>query len=87
LEHAVERAINLCNSNILEIKYFEWLLPKLVDKGQMTKRGSIRNTKAAVEKEIILEALQTTQGNKKKAAELLDISRPLLYQKMRRLGL
>jgi transcriptional regulator with PAS, ATPase and Fis domain len=87
LEHAIERAINLCNSNILEIKHFEWLLPKILNKGQMAKRGSIKNAKATVEKEIILDALRTAQGNKKKAAELLDIARPLLYQKMHRLGL
>ncbi|MGO9313980.1 MAG: helix-turn-helix domain-containing protein [Syntrophobacteraceae bacterium] len=33
------------------------------------------------------DALRTTKGNKKKAAELLDIALPLLYQKMRRLGM
>jgi transcriptional regulator with PAS, ATPase and Fis domain len=87
LEHGVERAINLCNSNVLETKHFEWLLPKIITKGQMTKGRGIQDAKAATEKEIILAALRTTQGNKKKAAELLDIARPLLYQKMRRLGI
>ena len=85
LEHAVERAINLCNSNTLETKHFEWLLPKLRDDSQMIRGQSIRDAKAFTEKEVILDALRTTKGNKKKAAELLDIARPLLYQKMRRL--
>lgn len=87
LEHAIERAINLCNSNILEVKHLEWLLPKIFNKGQITKGRSIQVAKAATEKEIILEALRTTKGNKKKAAEMLDIARPLLYQKMHRLGI
>ena len=46
-----------------------------------------KDVKALPEKEVILDALRTTKGNKKKAAELLDIARPLLYQKMRRLGM
>ncbi|MDR3566326.1 MAG: sigma 54-interacting transcriptional regulator [Negativicutes bacterium] len=87
LEHAVERAINLCNSNVLETKHFEWMLPKILSKGQMTKGRSIQDAKTATEKEIILDALQAAKGNKKKAAELLNIARPLLYQKMHRLGM
>ena len=85
LEHAVERAINLCNSNTLETKHFEWLVPKLRHDSQMIRGQSIKDAKAFTEKEVILDALRTTKGNKKKAAELLDIARPLLYQKMRRL--
>jgi transcriptional regulator with PAS, ATPase and Fis domain len=87
LEHAVERAINLCNSNSLETKHFEWLLPKLRHDSQMIRGQSIKDAKAFTEKEVISDALRTTKGNKKKAAELLDIARPLLYQKMRRLGM
>jgi len=87
LEHAVERAINLCNSSILEPSHFEWLLPKIRKQGKLTAGRGIQEAKAATEKEIILNALQSTQGNKKKAAELLGIARPLLYQKMHRLGI
>jgi len=87
LEHAVERAINLCNSNVLEPSHFEWLLPKIQKQGKMTAGRGIQEAKAATEKEIILNALQSTRGNKKKAAELLGIARPLLYQKMHRLGI
>lgn len=87
LEHAVERAINLCNSNTLETKHFEWLLPKILGRSHIIQGQSIKDAKASAEKEVILAALRTTQGNKKKAAELLNIARPLLYQKMRRLGI
>ena len=47
----------------------------------------IEAAKAATEKEVIENALNAAQGNKTKAAELLNIARPLLYQKMRRLGI
>lgn len=87
LEHAVERAINLCSTNTLEVKQFDWLLPKLRTENQWSRGQTIKDAVASSEKEVILAALRTTQGNKKKAAELLDIARPLLYQKMRRLGM
>ena len=87
LEHAVERAINLCSSTTLQPVHFEWLLPRIRSKGRPTAGRSIQDAKAAGEKEVILNALQATKGNKKKAAELLGIARPLLYQKMHRLGI
>ena len=87
LEHAIERAINHSNSSALTLQNFEWLLPKLQFKAKAAVGRSIHAAKAATEKEIILDALHTTKGNKSKAAEMLNIARPLLYQKMNRLGI
>ena len=87
LEHAIERAINLCYFNVLELAHFEWLAPKVQKKKKIIAGKSIQDARAASEKEVILNALQATQGNKKKAAELLGIARPLPYQKMSRLGI
>ena len=87
LEHAIERGVNYCNGSVLTLDHFEWLLPKLRNKEKMLIGRSIHEAKAATEKELILQALQVSKGNKKKAAELLNIARPLLYQKMRRLGI
>ena len=47
----------------------------------------IEEAKRAAEAEVILTALNTCNGNKTKAAKLLKIPRPLLYQKMNRLGI
>ena len=87
LEHAIERAINLCHFNVLELVHFEWLAPKVQKKKKIIAGKSIQDARKTKEKEVILNALQATQGNKKKAAELLGIARPLLYQKMSRLGI
>ncbi len=87
LEHAVERAANLCNGSVLLPEHFAWLLPKVEAKARTPAGKSIQEAVAATEKEIILNALEASKGNKKKAAEILNIARPLLYQKMRRLGI
>lgn len=87
LEHAIERTINLCDSSTLETCHFQWLLPKIIGQGKQIAGRGINEVKAAAEKEIIVNALQSTRGNRTKAAELLGIARPLLYQKMRRLGI
>ncbi len=87
LEHAVERAINQCRGNVLDASHFEWLELKILNKGKNVAGQTIHAAKAESEKEVIMNALKATQGNKKKASELLNIARPLLYQKMKRLGL
>ncbi|MFC7395548.1 helix-turn-helix domain-containing protein [Scopulibacillus cellulosilyticus] len=43
--------------------------------------------KKKAEREAIMQVLNMCHGNKTKAAKLLKISRPLLYQKMNRLGI
>lgn len=45
----------------------------------------IEEIKKQAERALIKEALEATGGNKKKAADMLKIARPLLYQKMERL--
>ena len=47
----------------------------------------IETAKRSAERELILETLGKVNGNKSQAAKLLKISRPLLYQKMDRLGI
>ncbi|HEY3424986.1 MAG TPA: sigma 54-interacting transcriptional regulator [Negativicutes bacterium] len=86
LENAVERAVGLCSKGLLELHHFEWLMPK-IQILRITETQNIKEAKVAAERNIILNMLHTTNGNIKKAAELLHIDRSLLYQKMRRLGI
>ncbi len=53
----------------------------------MQSDNPIEEAKRAAEAEVILTALNSCGGNKSKAAKLLKIPRPLLYQKINRLGL
>lgn len=87
LENSVERAIGMCHGNVLDTNHFEWLLPKSRSEIIQTKGKTLEEAKAEFEKNMIVNVLQSTGNNIKKAAELLNIDRSLLYQKMRRLGI
>ena len=51
------------------------------------KGNIIEQAKAEAEREVILRVLHKFKGNKTQAAKYLDIARPLLYQKIRRLNI
>lgn len=93
LKNVIERAMYETNSGI--IKEPAIMLSTLETRNQISIRGKdyilsdnpIEEAKRAAEAEVILTALNTCNWNKSKAAKLLKIPRPLLYQKMNRLGL
>lgn len=88
LENAVERAVGLCLTGLLDLSHFEWLMPKLQKPFRITNtQDLIKEAKAAAERNVILTILHETGGNITKAAEMLQMDRSLLYQKMRRLGI
>jgi transcriptional regulator with PAS, ATPase and Fis domain len=59
-----------------------------IDLEQLDQEESpIETLKREVEEKLIREVLQKFHGNKTQAASFLKISRPLLYQKMKRLGI
>jgi two-component system response regulator AtoC len=86
LEHAIERAAVLCDGPLIR----EEDLPEAVRGGAapappaMALPGeslSIKRATRAVEEELIRRALHRTNGNRTRAAELLDLSyRALLYK-------
>mgnify|MGYP000851934390 FL=1 len=87
LENVLERAINLTDSDtILPVHlpvYITQSSRKPID-------GPVRPLKDIiedVEKEAILRCLEYTEGNKLKTAELLNISRSSLYNKMEKYGI
>ncbi|MDO4800321.1 MAG: sigma 54-interacting transcriptional regulator [Bacillota bacterium] len=91
LQNVIERAMNMSRGRLLRWKHFEAYF-----KGAMTReRGvpvgaetkPIREAKAEVEREVILQTLERTNGNKTRAAESLGLSRTMLYKKMHRYGL
>jgi DNA-binding NtrC family response regulator len=87
LQNAIEYAVVLARQNLITVKELpaEIQLPPALQKTERTSptRSGVQ-TLDDVEKSTILQALAQCHGNKKKAAELLGIQRPTLYNKLRR---
>jgi DNA-binding NtrC family response regulator len=88
LQNAIEYAVVLARQDQITVKELpaEVRLPVAL---QQTERAARLTTGPArtlndMERNAILDALAQCHGNKKKAAELLGIQRPTLYNKMKR---
>jgi len=85
LENMIERAFNYSNSGELSVEDFERLRLKIsIAEKKLENNFTLRGAREEAEKLAILRALKQTKGNKKKAADLLDIDRSILYDKMKR---
>ncbi|HEY5895099.1 MAG TPA: sigma-54 dependent transcriptional regulator [Chthoniobacterales bacterium] len=88
LRNAIEYAVVLADGPVIEEAH---LPPDIRLPAEMqTRRRALAahaQTLEQQEKDAILKALAQTNGNKKRAAELLGIYRPTLYQKIKRLGI
>ncbi len=83
LRNAVERAVILCDGELIEPDH---LPPDLVGKGpeRQTFRVPYGLPLDLVEKEYILGSLKRNQGNKARTAEILGVSEKTLYNKLNR---
>src|SRR6266516_2776193 len=87
LQNAIEYSVVLARQGLIGVKELptEVQLPAVL---QQAERGGPPRTGVQslddVERNTILQALAECHGNKKKAAELLGIQRPTLYNKMKR---
>ncbi|MDY7579121.1 sigma 54-interacting transcriptional regulator [Herbaspirillum sp. RTI4] len=92
LQHAVERAAVFCETDVIGPRDLESIQDEaagmsgyalLVEPGEKAPQASsMQHAKDKVEAEIIQTAMQTFNGNKKKVAESLHISRSYLYKKL-----
>lgn len=87
LQNAVEYAVVLSRNDLITMKELpaEVQLPSALQQSERTvaARTGVQ-TLDDMERSAILEALAQCHGNKKKAAQLLGIQRPTLYNKMKR---
>ena len=87
LQNAIEYAVVLTRQGMIDVKELptEIQLPPALQQAELgaLPRSGVQ-TLDDVERNAILQALAECRGNKKKAAELLGIQRPTLYNKMKR---
>jgi DNA-binding NtrC family response regulator len=87
LQNAIEYAVVLARQGMIGVKELpgEIQLPSALQQSELAAmpRSGVQ-TLDDVERTAILQALAECHGNKKKAAELLGIQRPTLYNKMKR---
>jgi two-component system response regulator AtoC len=86
LENTIERAMVLCDGDVLDAHDLPERLREALDPVQMQLASgelSIKKTTAAIEEILIRRALQKTRGNRTRTAELLEISHRALLYKMK----
>ena len=89
LKNVLERAMNFATEDILTLNDFNFFTPsKGPSLPDYSSNGNlIEETKRKAEKELIEQVLSRFNYNKTHSANFLNISRPLLHQKMKRLGI
>ena len=81
LKNVVQRAVLICQGEVLLPEHLPSRLHPDSSK-KITVSFEVGTTLAEMEKEMISRVLVTTQNNRKRAAELLGISRRALYNKL-----
>ena len=84
LSNVLERALSRLEGNTITARDLPLYLTRLPKGAQTAYPSSIKAVQAMAEKEAILQALEETDFNKARAADLLGIHRTLLYKKMKK---
>ena len=88
LENIIEQAYNMLDGPVIQLKHLPSYLQILA--GHETHPfvgGSLENILARVEKEALIYAIDTANGNKVQAAKALGLSRAGLYKKLKKYDL
>jgi len=88
LQNCIERAIIICDEDVLKIYHLPANLQLLGEDGEMqVSRKSFADAVTGFEKELIMEALSETGGNQTKAARLLNSSLRIINYKIIKYGI
>ena len=82
LENALERAVLVCDGAVIHGHHLPPSLQTADASGTVT-RVALKDAVAAFERDLILDALKTTRGNRAKAARMLDTTERILNYKVR----
>lgn len=85
LENRIKRAVVLAEDNRITVEDLGFDEPE--DEAEVTQSLNLRQARERTEREVIQRALAIHDNNVTRAAEALGISRPSLYQLVKKLGL
>jgi Nif-specific regulatory protein len=86
LENAIERAVVVCDDRVLHAHH----LPPTLQTAEASGTGfrqSLLASVAALERDLICDALKSARGNRARAARLLDTTERIIGYKIRKLGI
>jgi Nif-specific regulatory protein len=83
LENVLERAVLVCDGNVVHGHHLPPTLQTAQASGTITSL-SLSEAVSAYEKDIVLDALKTTRGNRAKAARLLGTTERIINYKVRK---
>ena len=86
LENIIERAVLVCETGVIHGHHLPPTLQTAEKSGTVT-RLSLDGAVGAYESDLIQDALKTTRGNRKRAAQLLDTTERILGYKVRKYGI
>lgn len=80
LEHAIEKAVIICDSDVISAELFKFAPPIKTENNELS-------TLEAMEMKMVRRALEKSGGNLSAASAQLGITRQTLYNKMKKFGL
>jgi PAS domain S-box-containing protein len=90
LENIVEQSVVFAKANVIQLEDMRLPPTSMPGAGAPLVPGKLKPLKQALEdpeRNIILESLERSGGNRKRAAEILGISRSAFYEKLKKHGL
>ena len=87
LEHAIEKAVIICDDDTVDTFYFEFPKQQLAKADESVKTEVPFQTLEEMEYKMIRAAMEQHEGNLSLVANQLGISRQTLYNKLKRYGL
>lgn len=87
LENKVQRAVLMSDSAVLEPESLDLSHKSIKERFITSARLTLRDAREMVEREMVIAAIKKQRNNMAKAAEVLGISRPTLYDLVKKYGI